>query len=244
MGLSETIVAAIIGALATMGTAIFQLVRNRAPSETRPKKNRIRSLVATVALMIGCIVGGYAWSSLRAVSMREEIEQAMDVRYQKQFTDLVAKLAAKPEAAAGAIPTRNGESGSAEAIARLPACKPNSAPDDVGPVMCTDSAAQRVELCATVPAASRTTHVRLESRVPNGSEAWQARDAGAATVGSLHVNGETTEYPVSPDHRSVCLDIANWSVTDMLAARLTVDYDAGPDPAAALTAAGPTAHTL
>ena len=52
MGLSETIVAAIIGALATMGTAIFQLVRNRAPSETRPKKNRTRSVLATIALMI------------------------------------------------------------------------------------------------------------------------------------------------------------------------------------------------
>ena len=71
MGLSETIVAAIIGALATMGTAIFQLVRNRAPSETRPKKNRTRSVLATIALMIGCIVGGYAWSALRAVSSRK-----------------------------------------------------------------------------------------------------------------------------------------------------------------------------
>ena len=66
MGLSETILAAIIGALATMGTAIFQLIRNRAPSESRPKKNRTRSVVATIALMIGCIVGGYAWSALRA----------------------------------------------------------------------------------------------------------------------------------------------------------------------------------
>jgi len=54
MGLSETILAAIIGALATMGTAIFQLIRNRAPSESRPKKNRTRSVLATIALMIGC----------------------------------------------------------------------------------------------------------------------------------------------------------------------------------------------
>src|SRR4051794_6272090 len=123
MGLSETILAAIIGALATMGTAIFQLVRNRAPSETRPKKNRVRSLLATIALMIGCIVGGYAWSALRAISMREEIEQAMDVRYQKQFGELVAKLGVKPDptgpATAGgiAIPAHNVP-GSAEAVAR------------------------------------------------------------------------------------------------------------------------------
>ena len=40
MDLSETILAAIIGALATMLTAIIQLMRNRAPVETRPKKNR------------------------------------------------------------------------------------------------------------------------------------------------------------------------------------------------------------
>ena len=38
MGLSETILAAIIGALATMGTAIFQLIRNRAPSEAPSRR--------------------------------------------------------------------------------------------------------------------------------------------------------------------------------------------------------------
>lgn len=248
MGLSETIVAAIIGALATMGTAIFQLVRNRAPSETRPKKNRIRSLVATVALMIGCIVGGYAWSALRAVSMREEIEQAMDARYQKQFSELLAKLGAKPSPAPLAegtnIPARNGQSGAAEAVVRLPACRVSTQPDDVGPVLCTEQVAQRVELCAAVPSAARTTNVRLEARVPNSTEAWMARDAGAATVGSVHVNGEPAEYPNSADQRSVCLDVSNWSVTDTLAVRITVDYDFAPDPNAALTAAAPVAHTL
>jgi len=250
MGLSETIIAAIIGALATMGTAIFQLVRNRAPSETRPKKNRVRSLVATIALMIGCIVGGYAWSALRAVSMREEIEQAMDARYQKQFSELVTKLAPKADASVGgdasgaAIPARNGQAGSAEAVARLPACHVNAQPEDVGPVLCTEHVAQRVELCATVPSAAHTTNVRLESRVPNSTEEWLTRDAGAATVGSVHVSGEPAEYPTSADHRAVCLDVANWSVTDTLAVRITVDYDFNPDSSAALTAAAPTAHTL
>jgi hypothetical protein len=250
MGLSETILAAIIGALATMCTAIFQLVRNRAPSETRPKKNRVRSLVATIALMIGCIVGGYAWSALRAVSTREEIEQAMDARYQQQFAELVTKLVPPVEAGApgdplgAAIPARNGEARSTEAVVRLPACHVNTTPDEVGPVLCTERVAQRIELCATVPSAARTTHVRLDARVPNSAEEWQTRDAGAATVGSVHINGEPAEYPLSPERRSVCLDVANWSVEDTLAVRLTVDYEFGPDPNAALTAAAPTAHTL
>src|SRR5262245_46799280 len=99
MGLSETIVAAIIGALATMGTAIFQLIRNRAPSESRPKKNRTRSVIATIALMIGCIVGGYAWSALRAVSAKEEIASTMEEQYKKQFAEFVASQA--PKSASG-----------------------------------------------------------------------------------------------------------------------------------------------
>ena len=103
MGISETIVASIIGALATMLTAIFQLVRNRAPSDGRPKpkKNRMRSVLATVALMIGCIVGGYAWSSLRAVSAKDELAATMEAEFTKQFAALAARQ--NPESAAGSM---------------------------------------------------------------------------------------------------------------------------------------------
>ena len=92
MGLSETILAAIIGALATMATAIVQLLRNRAPAEARPKKNRVRSTFAIVALVLGAMVGGYFWSELRAVGAREEIAALR--------ADL--KLMAKAETAAAA----------------------------------------------------------------------------------------------------------------------------------------------
>jgi hypothetical protein len=250
MGLSETILAAIIGALATMGTAIFQLIRNRAPSESRPKKNRTKSVIATIALMIGCIVGGYAWSALRAVSAREEIASAMEEQYKKQFAEFMASQGKTPSGAGSsgapgsAIPARNGEAGSADAVAHLPPCHVSAQPDEVGPVLCTERVAQRIELCATVPAASRTTNVRLEARVPKSESAWVARDAGAATVGSVHVGGDPSEYAVSVDRRSVCLDVSNWSVEDTLAVRITVDYEFGADPNAALTAAAPGAHTL
>ena len=98
MGISETIIASIIGALATMLTAIFQLVRNRAPSDGRPKpkKSRMRSLLATVALMIGCIVGGYAWSSLRAVERQGRARGDHGSRIHRQFAALAARQ--NPEA--------------------------------------------------------------------------------------------------------------------------------------------------
>jgi len=247
MGISETIIAAIIGALATMLTAIFQLVRNRAPSETRPKKKRLRSLLATIALMIGCIVGGYAWSSLRAVSAKEELAATMEAEFTKQFAALAARQ--NPEAPGSmnsdptAIPARNGENGASQSLAHLPPCRIHTQPDEVGPVTCTDAVAQPIALCASIPSAAHTTNVRVQARVPKSESPWLERDAGALTLGSLHVAAATAEYPVSPDQKSVCTDVANFSVEDTLAVRVIVEYAFGGAPGE-LTAAAPGPATL
>ena len=255
MGISETIIAAIIGALATMATAIVQLLRNRAPSDGRPKpkKSRVRSLLATVALMLGCIVGGYAWSSLRAVSAKDELQATMKAEFAEQFAALAARQ--NPESAdtpgngAGdasgtAIPARNGEVGSAESLAHLPPCKVSMQPDEVGPVICTDRVAQPIALCASIPSASHATNVRVQARVPKSESPWLERDAGAPTLGSLHIAAAPAEFPISADQRSVCLDVANWSVDDTLAVRVIVEYAFSGPTASELTAAAPAAHSL
>jgi hypothetical protein len=255
MGISETIIAAIIGALATMATAIVQLVRNRAPSDGRPKpkKSRMRSMLATVALMIGCIVGGYAWSSLRAVSAKDDLKATMEAEFTKQFAALAARQ--NPESANGAandgveasgaaIPASNGEAGSAESLAHLPPCKVSAQPDEVGPVTCSDRVAQPIALCASIPSAAHATHVRVLARVPKSESPWLERDAGAPTLGSLRIAAAPAEYPISADQRSVCLDVANWSVDDTLAVRVIVEYAFGGAPAGELTAATPAAHSL
>ncbi|HEY6124540.1 MAG TPA: hypothetical protein VIV63_07795 [Steroidobacteraceae bacterium] len=253
MSLSETIIAAIIGALATMLTAIVQLIRNRAPSETRPKKNRMRSLMATIALMIGCVVGGYAWSSLRAVSAKDDLRMTLEAEFTKQFAAHAARQDPEGQAASAtgstnangaAIPARNGEAGSAESLAHLPPCKINAQPDEVGPVTCTDRVAQSVALCAAIPSAAHATNVRVQARVPKSESPWLERDAGAPTLGSLHVAAAPAEYPISADQRSVCLDVSNWSVDDTLAVRVIVEYAFDGAPSAELTAAAPTAHSL
>ena len=249
MGISETIVAAIIGALATMLTAIVQLVRNRAPSDGRPKpkKNRMRSVLATIALMIGCIVGGYAWSSLRAVSAKEELAATMEAEFTKQFAALAARQ--NPEATGSmnpdptAIPARNGENGASQSLAHLPPCRIHTQPDEVGPVTCTDAVAQPIALCASIPSAAHTTNVRVQARVPKSESPWLERDAGALTLGSLHVAAAAAEYPVSPDQKSVCTDVANFSVEDTLAVRVIVEYAFG-GAAGELTAAAPSPATL
>jgi hypothetical protein len=254
MGISETIIAAIIGALATMLTAIVQLVRNRAPTDGRPKpkKNRMRSVLATVALMIGCIVGGYAWSALRAVSAKDELKATMEAEFTKQFAALAARqnsnaeespAGAGTDASGAAIQARNGEHGSAESLAQLPPCRINVQSDEVGPVTCTDRAAQPIALCASIPSAAHATNVRVQARVPKSESPWLERDAGAPTLGSLHIAATPAEYPVSADQRSVCLEMANWSVDDTLAVRVIVEYAFG-GTSNELTAAAPIAHSL
>jgi hypothetical protein len=253
MGISETIIAAIIGALATMATAIVQLVRNRAPSDGRPKpkKSRMRSMLATVALMIGCIVGGYAWSSLRAVSAKDDLKATMEAEFTKQFAALAARQ--NPESANGAangrnggidasgaaIPASNGEAGAAESLAHLPPCKVGAQADEVGPVTCSDRVAQPIALCASIPSAAHATNVRVLARVPKSESPWLERDAGAPTLGSLRIAAAPAEYPISADQRSVCLDVANWSVDDTLAVRVIVEYAFGGATAGELTAATP-----
>ena len=241
MGLSETIVAAIIGALATMGTAIFQLIRNRAPEGSKPRKNRMRSLVATIALMIGCVVGGYAWSSLKAVSAKEELKATMKAEFAEQFAALAARQSesARNETEGRAVPARHGETGASESLAHLPPCRIDAHPDEVGPVTCSDRVAQTISLCASVPSAALTTNVRIQARVPKSESPWLERDAGSPTLGSLRLGETTAEYPVSADQRSVCLDVSNWSVEDTLAVRLIVDYAFEPKPSVELTAATP-----
>jgi hypothetical protein len=255
MGISENIIAAIIGALATMLTAIFQLIRNRAPTDGRPKpkKNRMRSVLATVALMIGCIVGGYAWSALRAVSAKEEMQATMEATFAKQFAEFSARQrqqaveAANPGAtdpSGSAIAARNGETGAAESLVQLPPCRIAAQPDEVGPVTCSERVVQTISLCAAIPSAARVANVRVQARVPKSESPWLERDAGAPTLGSLHVGSATDESPVSADQRAVCLDVSNWSVDDALAVRVIVEYVNGQAPAGELTAAAPTAHTL
>jgi hypothetical protein len=249
MGLSETIVAAIIGALATMATATIQLLKNRAPVEGRPKKNRIRSTFAIFALVLGAVVGGYFWSELRAVGAREEIaalraDLKLAIRNEAAAPAADAPAAGEPGGPHPALATRVGETASAESVAHLPPCRVTPQAEEAGPTACTESLATVVSICATVPSATQTKAVRVQSRVPMSDEPWLERDAGAPTLGSLHIAESHLEYPTSADRRAVCLDVSNWSVEETLAVRVVVDYVFGPPPAAELTAAAPTGHSL
>src|SRR5262245_42964395 len=74
MGMSETIMAAMIGALATVLTAMFQLVLNwRNATKTEKKApGGLRSLLWMLALLGAAAVGGFAYAEYRAQEARGE----------------------------------------------------------------------------------------------------------------------------------------------------------------------------
>ena len=88
MGISETVLAAMIGAIATIGTAIFQLVINwkkQAGDRRVASKGGIRSLLWVVTLMLASGVGGFAYSEYLSQGRREEThELRQELRQQLQ----------------------------------------------------------------------------------------------------------------------------------------------------------------
>ncbi len=95
MGISETIIAAMIGALATVTTALFQLftaLRHRAKVDTRPKRGSTgRSVLAILALMVASAAGGFLYSEF---IRQNEAEDVRALRHElRELKELTARLA-------------------------------------------------------------------------------------------------------------------------------------------------------
>src|SRR4029453_10257201 len=91
MGLSETIMAAMIGALATVATALFQLFssfkqQRSTKVDTRPKKGMtLKSVLAVLALMVASAAGGFLFSEFIKKRANEDM-RAMRVELQEMRT--------------------------------------------------------------------------------------------------------------------------------------------------------------
>ncbi|HEY6643487.1 hypothetical protein [Povalibacter sp.] len=253
MGLSETILAAMIGAVATVGTALFQLLtafRAKGRTDIKPKRGTtLRSIVAVLALMVASAVGGFLYSQflqhrsgedIRA--MRQELRELRDltaarVLERNQSPQLADSAAADPvghpplSAAAPVIPTRlEPENGIAESIAYVPACRAAATSTD-----CDESSAQRIALCGTVPAHARVSSIQLFAQPDAVQHPWdQYAVALEADAGGARFAGQTFEYAQGPSARAVCVNFLQWSSQHPHIARIVVQYttlsDAGMTP--------------
>src|SRR5262245_57326767 len=155
MGLSETVLAAMIGAAATTLTALTQLmlsVRAKSKTESRPKRNAMRSFMWMLALLVASAVGGFAYSELRAERTREDTRELRD-ELTDQLQALVASTA-KLELMGGehsedlaSLASTAAIEQSTESLVHVPPCSAKTLKLGNDARGCEESVAAPVELC-------------------------------------------------------------------------------------------------
>jgi hypothetical protein len=244
MGISETIVAAMIGAIATMTTALFQLVmawRNKGKVDSRPNKRgtTLRSILAVLALMVASAAGGFLYSEfikqrngedMRA--MRQELKELKDLT--ARFADEQSATAApEPRRApaaefAAAVPTAaQALQESVESVVYVPACRRSEAGS-----VCAEADAQRVALCGTIPAFARVDRIDLFVQPDAVQDAWEEHRAQfEQDLGGARFTGKSFEYAQGQDQKAVCVNFMHWSSDHPHIARILVQYGFGaPQP--------------
>src|SRR5262245_50269364 len=163
---SDALIAAFIGALATVVTALIQLriswrkeLRERERGQPITKKTRRGPVLVVFALMIAAAVGGFALSQY-FVSLRDGDRDALRADLQSKLSEINATALRLAEARMSerkeiesevqrADASRQGEEG-ATASALVGPCRPEYG----GKPECTEQSAMRVTVCAGVPASA------------------------------------------------------------------------------------------
>src|SRR5215831_10511636 len=229
MQFSETVVAAMIGAAATMSTAIFQLysaLRSRGKFDVRPNKRGItfRSIVSIIALMIASGAGGYIYAELKQQSASEDLH-SMRSELNAKLQLLAAtteRLAAREggngqQAVAGKVAESSLDS-IAESVVYAPACQAGAA--------CSESNSQRLTLCGQMPAAMQVRKVELFAKAAVAQTTWDQSAANfEQDIGGAKFTGAPVEHAQDAAHKAVCVDFMHWSTEPHLA-RMVLQYGA------------------
>ena len=254
MGVSETIVAAMIGAMATVTTALFQLfgaIRGRSKADnSKPKRGMtLRSVLAMFALMVASAAGGFLYSELLKQRHSEDI-RAMRQELKELKRELMQDLSAvaATRTSVTAQPTESRDSmvasvapslqpahlgparSSAESIAYMPACLAQ----DVG-AQCEESDAQRIALCGTIPRHAQVREIELFVQPDAVQNPWEEhRVLFEQDLGGAMFTGKSFEYVQGTENKAVCVNFVHWSSEHPHIARLLVEYGFGPPEPAPL----------
>ncbi len=238
MDLSETIVAAMIGAAATVATATFQLFlafRSRKADSKPRRSSGVRSTLAVFGLVLGAAVAGFAYSELRVERERESaraMEQRISDRLQALADVQLAQLrngnladeAALPATTVGSpLPARS------EAMIHVAACRSQTPAHGNDPVGCDAANANRVAVCASVPSQAAVHEVQLFARGDGPSpEREPARVSVDQDIGGARFVDSTYEIEQGADRKAVCANFSQWNREHGHAARVVVVYTMGP----------------
>jgi hypothetical protein len=242
MGLSETILAAMIGAMATVSAAIFQIyssIKSRNKIDVKPRKgSTMRSILAVLALMTASAVGGFLYSELLKQRDGEDMRaMRMELRELKELTAaarapvaLLSEPEPVPAPAAMPVKLETGER-RVESVAYVPACRKSAAVDGAG--TCSEAEAQRIALCGSIPAYARIEQIELFAQPDAVQKPWdEHRVAFEQDLGGARFTGKSFEYAQGADLKAVCVNFVQWSSEHSHIARVVLNYAFGAERAA------------
>lgn len=252
MGVSETIVAAMIGAIATVTTALFQLFgffrsQSQRPGKADNKPRRgltLRSVLAVLALMVASAAGGFLYSELLKQRSSEDFRaMRLELKELKELTASAARQSEltqrgagqmmsspQPRPVASVVPVQLGsEAGEVESVVYVPACRAQQ----IG-MVCQEADAQRIALCGTIPNYARVRAIDLYVQPDAVQDPWeQHRAAFDQDLGGARFTGSSFEYAQSEEQKAVCVNFMQWSSEHPHIARMVVQYgfgQASPSP--------------
>ncbi len=243
MGLSETILAAMIGAFATVMTAVFQLFLafRRSKAESKPKRSAVRSSLSVFVIILASAVAGFGYAELRAERAREDTRSLREELAQQREA-LGSMLRALPRDMEGMLTLATSRSplvaGSAESMATISACSAQPPAFGNTPVACAERDAQRVAVCAVVPVQAAVQEVQLFARATDSTAAWdQSRVAFGQDAGGLRFVDSPFEIARDEQGKAICANVANWNAERAHTVRLVVLYTPSLNPTVSASAA-------
>jgi hypothetical protein len=233
--MSEGVIAAIIGAVATMITAFVQFTVNMRKMSSESRARRKTPWLLIFALMLTSAVGGFAYAEYRNWTREDKTEQ---LRAEVTKLTQLAALAGQPQTmrdasgfGAGTIPVPTAAAAThaaehaREAVIGLPACKGTLVGFATGPAKCTEAEALRATVCVPVPAAAQVRAVELYARAEDSAQAWAD---GRLTPGTLPAtvrwDEKHTERTDADGSRTVCQSIAHWDSEKGKSVRMVVQF--------------------
>ncbi|HZP91980.1 MAG TPA: hypothetical protein VFB20_03725 [Burkholderiales bacterium] len=241
MNLSDPVLAAVIGASATIATALVQLrtswrkeLAERERGQPITKKSRRGPVLAVLALLIAAAVGGFALSQYLFVRSERD-NGALRMELRSQLSELSASAARLEQArledrsrieaeVRRAEAVRSGQEGVAAAVT-VPPCKPAGAAASAAKGGCSEEQALRVAVCASIPGAATVNEVVLYTRFEDVQQPWtEARVAPDQDAGQARFYDKPFDRADGETTKQVCQRFASWNAERARVARILVKY--------------------
>jgi hypothetical protein len=239
MNFTEPVIAALIGATATVVTAFVQLrvagkkqAAERAAGKTVPARSGSRWL-AILGLMLAAAVGGYAFSEYQSYHerqdnkvLREEMHTRMRelseaaLRFERAGTERNGQSESEVRAA---LERRRGADGVA-AVFGVPPCRGAQVGFAQAPAPCAENDALRTSVCVAIPPSAVPTEVQVFSRLEDSVQPWSEVRMQPGQESSSARFADTFFERATPDGKEICQQFLHWNSQKGRLARILVKY--------------------